>query len=235
MNNPDLLETVADYLRTELFPDIDPLSQRVLLGLYRLVAQGTPVTIDKLGTTLSINNGAVASILKSVEPSRLQFDEAGGIVAFTGLSQAPTNHRFVFGDRELYTWCAFDTLFLPQLLGGEARVSSTCPITKVKIQLAVTEAGPRFVEPSHAVMSFVMPDAKTRCGDLRGAFCNHVNFLASPEAGNTWAKRNAGTAIVSLDDAFDLGRARNEACFKDVLSRGANQVERRMSNGIGCK
>ena len=135
MSDRKLLEVISDYLRTELFPDIDPPSQRVLLGLYRLVAQGAPVTIGNLATAFSMDSNAVRNILGSVEPSRLQYDEAGGIIAFAGLSQAPTHHRFLFEDRELYTWCAFDTLFLPQLLGGEARVSSACPVTNAKIRI----------------------------------------------------------------------------------------------------
>ena len=73
MSDRKLLEVISDYLRTELFPDIDPPSQRVLLGLYRLVAQGAPVTIGNLATAFSMDSNAVRNILGSVEPSRLQY------------------------------------------------------------------------------------------------------------------------------------------------------------------
>ena len=46
------------------------------------------------------------------------------------------SHRFEVAGRTLYTWCAWDSLFLPQILGQEAEVESTCPLT-------AAEAGPR--------------------------------------------------------------------------------------------
>ena len=46
----------------------------------------------------------------------------------------------------------------------------------------MTSDGPDKVAPSETVMSFVMPSAETCRTDLRGVFCNHVNFLASRRA-----------------------------------------------------
>lgn len=218
MDDRKLFETAANYLQTELFPSSDPVSQRTFAGLYRLVAKGIPVTIDGLGDSLGLDGDAVTEALGSVPPSDLQYDEAGRIVAFVGLSQAPTRHRFEFGGRLLFTWCAFDTLFLPRLLGGEARISSTCPISDAGIGMTVTADGLSEIEPAGTRMSFAMPDAESRCADLRGAFCNHVSFLASAEAGAVWRERNPGGAVLSLDDAFALGQLRNEFCFKDVLA-----------------
>ncbi len=218
MPNGHLFETVAGYLRSELFPDISLLSQRVLLGLYRLIAQGSPVAMSDLCGALVINSNTARGVLEAVGPSRLQYDAEGRIIAFAGLSQAPTPHRFLFDGFELYTWCAFDSLFLPHLLNGEARVSSICPVTNATIQLTVTPKGPRDMDPGSTVMSFVMPTAEKHCGDLRGAFCNHVNFLASREEANIWQERNLDAAIFSVTEAFKLGRMRNEACFGEVFS-----------------
>lgn len=218
MRNQPRLDAIAGYLRTELFPPGDPLSQRVLLGLYRLLAEGAAVTCERLSDRLGIDGDSVQGVLDSVASSRLQYDEAGAIIAFAGLSQVPTPHRFEFGGHELFTWCAFDALFLPELLGGPARVASLCPVTHADIRLTVSQDGLEDVEPSAAVMTFVMPDSRSHCADLRDAFCNHVTFLASPRAGGVWLKRNPGAAVLSLGDAFELGHIRNVSGFKDVLT-----------------
>lgn len=225
MSDRTLFNVIAHYLRTELFPRGDLVSQRVLLGLYRQIATGDPVTIESLDATLGIDGVAVKEVIELVDPSRVQYDEAGRIIAFAGLSQAPTGHRFIFGEHELFTWCAFDTLFLPQLLGGTARVSSSCPVTDTEIRFTVTEDGLEDTQPNGAVMSFVMPDVEKCCADLRGAFCNHVNFLASRQAGAVWQERNTDAAIITLDDAFALGRIKNRSDFRDVLADDTGQAD----------
>lgn len=218
MTDPRVLSTIENYLRTELFPDIDPQSQRILLGLYRLVATTKPVSLEHLAATVDIDFESVKKRIDTVAPSRLQYDEAGRIIAFAGLSQIPASHCLTFEGRQLFTWCTFDTLVLPQLLGGEAKVSSHCPVTNDEIRLTVTPEGPREVTPGSTMMSFVMPEAKKCCDDLRGSFCNYVNFLASPEAGKIWQQSNENAVILTLNEAFNMGRVRNNACFKDVLN-----------------
>ena len=218
MTSQNPFDAIAHYLRSELFPSTDFLSQRVLLGLTRLIAQGSPVSLEELGATLGIDNAAVKKAIAAVAPSRLRIDDNGGITAFAGLSQAPTHHSFVFNGRELFTWCAFDALFLPEVLGGGARVTSRCPVTEAEIRVTVTKDGPEEVAPGETVMSFVMPSADTCCADLRGAFCDHVNFLSSRKAGAVWLARVPDAAILSLADAFALGRVRNDSAFGGVLA-----------------
>jgi alkylmercury lyase len=54
-------------------------------------------------------------------------DEQGHVIGFLGLSIRPMPHRLTVTGRTLYAWCAFDTLFLPELLGAAAEVESRCP------------------------------------------------------------------------------------------------------------
>ncbi len=225
MSGRVVFDRIADYLRTELFPCCDLLSQRVLLTLYRLIAKGSPVTLERLGAASESDSGTVKKVVEEVAQSRLQYDEAGRIVAFAGLTQMPANHRFTFSGRELFTWCAFDALFLPELLDGTARVSSVCPVTGAEIGMTVRKDGLDLNKADDAVMSFVMPDAENCCTDLRGAFCNHVNFFASRQSSDTWLEQNPGAVILSLDDAFALGRIRNHAGFKDVLADHGGRLD----------
>ena len=46
----------------------------------------------------------------------------------------------------------------------------------------------------------------------------NVNFFASRQAGEIWLEHNAKAVILSLDEAFVLGRISNQATFKDVLA-----------------
>jgi alkylmercury lyase len=53
----------------------------------------------------------------------LETDEQGRIVG-SGLTLRPTPHRFALDGRQLYTWCALDTLILPVVLEQGATVES---------------------------------------------------------------------------------------------------------------
>jgi alkylmercury lyase len=216
MDNPEQFEIIAHYLRTELFPDSSALSQRIALALYRQVSEGVPVTIRGLGDALGIDEHSIARTLADIDPSRLNHDKKGNITAFAGLSQTPAPHRFLCKGQTLYTWCVFDALFLPKLLGAEAQVSSICPVTRTKITLLVAPDGPRQIEPPTTVMSFVMPGPEDICGNLRGAFCNHVNFFATRKIAMDWQKGKPNAAILSLDAAFKLGQIRNQSFFNAI-------------------
>ncbi|MCH6589762.1 MAG: alkylmercury lyase MerB [Proteobacteria bacterium] len=209
---------IADFLRAGgLFNRVDFQSQRALLTLYRLIAEGEPVSVERLAVKLGLDDNAVQSLLGRLPPPTYQYDEPGRIIGFGGLSQSPTRHRFTVGGRDLYTWCAFDGLFLPALLDSPARITTACPVTRVDIRLTVTPEGVEKADPDGVVMSFVMPETAGYRADLRGTFCRYVNFFASDQAGTTWLTENPGAAILSLAEAYALGRIRNETGFKDIL------------------
>jgi alkylmercury lyase len=86
-------------------------------------------------------------------------DDKGDIIGILGLSQGRTwTHRFLVNGNELRTWCAWDTLFLPQCLGQTAEVISESPVSKKKVTLTI---GPNKVEkysPKGTVVSIVTLD-----------------------------------------------------------------------------
>ena len=213
-----VFRSIADFLRDGgLFKRADFQSQRALLTLYRLIAGGEPVSVERLAVKLGLDDDAVRSLLGRLPPSTFQYDEPGRIIGFGGLSQSPTRHRFTVGGRGLYTWCAFDGLFLPELLDSPGRITTACPVTRVDIRLTVTPDGVEKTDPDGVVMSFVMPETAGYRADLRGTFCRYVNFFASDQAGTAWLTENPGAAILSLAEAYALGRIRNETGFKDML------------------
>ncbi len=219
MVKAEIFQVIADFLRGGgLFNRVDFQSQQALLTLYRLIAEGEPVSVERLAVRLGLDGNAVRSLLGRLPASAYQYDEPGRIIGFGGLSQSPTRHRFTVGGRGLYTWCAFDGLFLPQLLDSPARITTACPVTRVDIRLTVTPEGVEKADPTGVVMSFVMPETAGYRADLRGTFCRYVNFFASDQAGATWLTGNPGAVILSLAEAYALGRIRNETGFKDILA-----------------
>ncbi len=216
--NTGVFGVIADFLRDGgLFNRVEFQSQRALLTLYRLIAEGEPVSVERLAVKLGLDDNAVRSLLGRLPPSTYQYDDAGRITGFGGLSQTPTRHRFTVGGRGLYTWCAFDGLFLPELLDSPADITTACPATRVDIRLTVTPEGVEKADPDGVVMSFVVPETAGYRADLRGTFCRYVNFFASDQAGAAWLAENAGAVILSLAEAYALGRIRNETGFKDIL------------------
>ena len=139
-------------------------------------------------------------------------DQQGRVEAFGGLSLVPTKHRFEVGGRRLYTWCAWDTLFLPALLDDQADVASSCPMTGIEVRLTVAPDRVLATHPEDVWVSFPLP-AQTSTDDIVESFCCHVHFLAGADTARTWASTRLGTFALGVPDAFDLGRLATRAFY----------------------
>jgi alkylmercury lyase len=170
---PEQLETLADTL-AGTFPGADdaPLARALLTEL----ASGAAVTPGQLVTASGRPERVVSAALGRWPD--VHYDAHGAVVAFSGLSLKPTAHRFGLDGRQLFTWCAWDTLFLPALVNESARVESTCPATGEPITLQIDPEGIRTAEPRDLWVSFPPVDA-TSTSDIVGSFCCHVH--SSPD------------------------------------------------------
>ena len=130
----------------------------------------------------------------------------------------PTSHRFEVDGKILYTWCAFDTLFIPQILNKTVLVESSCPVTEEKIRFTVGSAGISKLDPKDAVISLVAPEAAKVQENVIGHFCCFVHFFSSAQAGSKWISKNPGSLIISVREGYDIGRRMNKAQFKEILS-----------------
>lgn len=197
-------------------PDLNPTEQRVAVAVYRLLAEGAPVSSEMLAERTGLSVDDVGPRL-AAWPG-VFFDAERRLVGFWGLAQGAMPHRFSVGGRQLYTWCAWDSLFIPEILGATAHVESTCPTTGERITLT---AGPRHVgdvSPSGAVVSFLTPDAPFDASVVT-SFCHYVLFFASEDAGAVWTAKHANTFLLSVEDAFEVGRLTNRANFGSALQR----------------
>ena len=174
-----------------------PLFRTVL----RLLVRGEPVTVAAVAAAAGRDERDVAEAIDAFQP--VERDESGRIVGM-GLTLNPTPHRFRVDGRDLYTWCALDTLVFPNLLGVRADVESPCHKSGTPVRVTVTPDGVTAVEPGSAVVSVVPIE---RSPNIRTAFCDHVHFFRSAEDATTWLAEHEGGRILPVREAFALGRS----------------------------
>jgi alkylmercury lyase len=206
-----------ERLLLESVPTLDLEQQHVALTLTRLLAAGEPVALERVyevvGLTPERGEAALAELRSVVR------DERGRAVTCCGLSVRETAHLLMVDERRLYTWCAWDVLFLPELLGRTVRATSRCPVSGEQISVELGPGRTPTVCPASAVLSFVLPDPSPTA-DPYQSFCHFVNFFNSPEAGLEFASDNERVFLLSVEEGYRLGQVVNRACFAAVLPPG---------------
>ena len=138
--------------------DYGPDNSRLLIALWRELAKGRPVTPERLTRTVSELGMAPEAADEFLRGSS-ERDAEDNIVGLVGLSineQWP--HRLHVDSVPLRTWCAWDSLFLPPLLGQTATVESESPVTGETVFLTVSPERVEDVRPRGAVVSIVIMD-----------------------------------------------------------------------------
>ena len=203
------------------FPRLSVQNQRLGLTLYRLLLDDQVVRVEQLASVLNLPTREVVSRLDDAA-MRCQtlYDEHRRIVGFGGLSTRQTIHRIEIAGVERFTWCAWDGLFIPQLMNVHpALIESQCPMTGAVIRVTVTTDGVSN-STNDPVMSFTLPDPKQCSASTEqsiSCFCDRVRFLESAQAGAAWINGRADSCLLTLGDAFELGQHYNMARFGAVL------------------
>jgi alkylmercury lyase len=118
-------------------------------------------------------------------------------------------HKLRIGGRTLFAWCAWDTLFLPALLGTCADVVSACQASGASVRLSVSPEALESADPAELQVSFVLPQAEELRADVITRFCHFVHFFRSRRDAEPWLAAHPGTLLLPLEDAFEIGRIRN--------------------------
>jgi alkylmercury lyase len=203
-------------------PGFSHEEQRAALAVYRELAKGEPVSAEQLAQALGVTTRKALELLER-DPLKafIYSDDWGGIIGFGGLAASPMHHKFGVEGRTLWTWCAWDSLFIPEILGKTARVQSPDPETGETVRLVVSPERIESVEPETAVISFLLPnsaDFSESAANIMATFCHFVFFFASYESGRKWAAKHEGTFLYSLEEAFELARRLNRKIFGDELT-----------------
>ncbi|OLB59597.1 MAG: hypothetical protein AUI13_03255 [Gemmatimonadetes bacterium 13_2_20CM_2_69_23] len=116
------LSALASELLARL-PTMTDEERRLGLEVYRQLARGEPVLRLSLAEALDVPTHDVDELLGHPNLKCLTYsDNDGRIIGFGGLAVRKMPHRFRIDGRTLYTWCAWDSRFLPGILDHEAEV-----------------------------------------------------------------------------------------------------------------
>jgi alkylmercury lyase len=214
------LSALASDLLARL-PTMTGEEQNLGLEIYRQLAHGAPVPRASIAEALVVPRDTVDELLKRPNLRCLTYtDTAGRIIGFGGLAVQEMPHLFKVDGRTLYTWCAWDSLFIPVILGVEAEVESPAPGSTARVRLRVAPDEVKHVEPRSAVMSFLLPSAQTFQADVLKAmasFCHYIFFFPDPEIAAAWTSSHPDTGVISVPDAFELGRQMVAARWRPAL------------------
>ncbi len=199
-------------------PRFEPHQSQLLIKVWRMVANGVPVSQEQIALVASEINmplDSATSFLRQVS----EFDKSGNVVGLFGLSQNKHPHLFRSNNITLHTWCAWDSLFLPAMIKQSAKIESKCPVTGEKISITVSPTMVEKTEPVNAALSIVIPDVKE--DSIKGVeeiwmiFCHHVFFFSSPDAANTWLEnKKMNTTVLTVEEGYQLG----QLTFKELMN-----------------
>ncbi len=151
-----MLDQLLDAL-LGVAPPLEGSDPLLAASVYRLLAGGAPVDDATLAAATGLSPEHTRGRLGGW--SGVGRNPQGGIVAFWGLCLHETAHALdLLQGQRVYAWCAWDTLFLPQLLQVTAQVHSLDPQNGHTLDLTVSPQ--RVIRRSHndMVVSFVHPN-----------------------------------------------------------------------------
>ena len=126
-------------------------------------------------------------------------------------------HCFHVNGNSLRTWCAWDTLFLTQIIGEEVSVESESPQSGKTIRVRFNKNGVEGSIPETSVVTIVNIDPEVQdvssMEAIWGYFCHQVYFFPSRDEADEWASGKTNIEVLTVDEAFELGRL----AFSDLL------------------
>ena len=207
------LESLVNKFPEEFF-HLTEYQQKISIQVYRMLAEGEPVSPSLVAELLHLSKDSVMEALNHM--GGVFFDDDGCIVGYLGLTPIhKMPFQFQVNGHNMFTWCAWDSLFIPPIIDKSVLVKTECPITNEEIQLTVTPDGVKDITPSTTVMSYIETETDKIRSDVIQSFCHHVLFFSSEEAGEKWITEQEGKHfLMSIQDAYKLGRIKNQRQYK---------------------
>lgn len=200
----------------ESFLNASKAEQEISAAIYRFLSKGHNPSIGEIAKETGHTLQTVEA-LRDVLKSGVFRNENGDIIGFGGLTTHKTKHTFTVDGITSYTWCALDALFIPEIIGKLAEVTSVCPVTKETIELSILRNKVVAVNPQSTVLSMVIAETEKITENLVNNFCHFVHFFSSESSAKEWIHSHENTFIVSLDDAMRLAHALNKTRYSLIL------------------
>ena len=99
MSSEALISTIVDTANQA--NRLDAAAQRMVVTMYRLLADAEPVSPARFGDALQVSREVVDQIIAMVPPGALDRDDDGNIIAFAGLTLKDSDHRMEFEGKTL--------------------------------------------------------------------------------------------------------------------------------------
>ena len=211
------LNQVGEAIKAAM-PKLDKTDQQIATAVYRLMSKGEPV--EATAVAESVAGITVDSVNERLNSWPGVFrDHSGRVVGFWGhaIDKLDPEYRLVADGNTTYAWCALDTLFIPGIIGKAVRVEASDPISGEAVSVVVDGDGVREVTPAGALVSMAIPDGPFGY-DVIESFCHRVLFFASDQTGARWVARHNGASLLSVEQAFELGRVLTERVAPAVSS-----------------
>lgn len=213
----NVAEIAANLNSAGIPPEFGEDHSRLLIKTLRTLAQGEPITNE--GTVqISVELGLPLEQVDEFLRGKTERDSDDNIIGLIGLSlNQDWAHRFEVNGNSLRTWCAWDTLFLPQIIGEEVMVESESPLSGETVRLKLNGNGVTSSLPETSVVTIVTIDPDihdvSSMEAVWGNFCHQVYFFPSREEAEEWAADKDHIAILTVSEAYELGRL----AFSSVL------------------
>ena len=216
-NRMSVAEIAKNLIDAGLPPDFGEDNSRFLIKMFRTLAQGEPVT-QEMTAEAARESGISYEAADQFLRQMTERDSSDNIIGLMGLSLNQNwAHRLTIGDRSFRTWCAWDTLFLPAILGEEVMVESESPVSGETVRLTVTPNEVLSISPEGAVVSIATLDPEAdglrSVEAIWGNFCHQVYFFPSRDEAEEWASGKNNIEVLTVDEAYELGRL----AFSDLL------------------
>jgi hypothetical protein len=128
----------------------------------------------------------------------LGLDGEGRIRMAYPFSATPTPHVVaIAGGPRVHAMCAIDALGIPPMLGADAVITSSDPLTGARVTVTFSGGQASWNPPGAVVFA--------GCADCDGpseqVSCGYLNFFAAPASARDWASQHPGITGSVLDQA----------------------------------
>jgi alkylmercury lyase len=134
---------------------------RGFAAIVRAIAETGALSPERLAEVMGLDVSRAEELIADLGAIGMQSD-AGGNVIGAALTTQASPHRVRVRGKDLYAWCALDTLFIPGLLGETADIESVFPVGGGSMRLRVAPDCIASCQSPDAWVSVFLPGGTSR-------------------------------------------------------------------------